>query len=166
MALEIERRFLVSNTSWRELTNPGIQLRQAYLATGHSGWTIRIRINDKNQAWITLKAPAEKISSHEFEYPIAIKDAEEIWELALYRLHKIRYQLNLDHGEWIVDSFEGDNSPLTIAEVELSSPSQMIEIPPWCGQEITGQTDLSNAALAQNPFNDWPDSKRRKNGLT
>ena len=52
----------------------------------------------------------------------------------------------------MVDSFEGLNSSLKIAEIELNSESEQIQIPTWCGQEITGIKSLNNASLAKTPI--------------
>ena len=52
----------------------------------------------------------------------------------------------------MVDFFYGSNSSLKIAEIELNSESEDIQIPSWCGQEITGIKSLSNASLARTPI--------------
>ena len=46
----------------------------------------------------------------------------------------------------------GSNSSLKIAEIELNSESEEIQVPSWCGQEITGIKSLSNASLAKTPI--------------
>ncbi len=53
---------------------------------------------------------------------------------------------------WVVDIFNGSNFSLKIAEIELNSESEEIELPSWCGQEITGIKLLSNASLANIPI--------------
>ena len=58
MALEIERRFLVSGEAWRAHAGCAQPLRQGYLAASAEGVTVRLRIKDNIQAWLTLKAPA------------------------------------------------------------------------------------------------------------
>ena len=117
------------------------------------------------QAWLTLKAPAEGIARHEFEYPIPLVDAEALWGLAPDRLIKTRYELSLKGGDWVVDCFEGANAPLVLAEVELVSAEDRLEIPAWCWQEVTGASEWNNAALARTPIQQWSDQRRRDNGL-
>ena len=46
--------------------------------------------------------------------------------------------------------------PLVLAEVELASAQADLLIPPWCGEEITGESRWSNAVLAQHPVQSWP----------
>ncbi len=161
MAIEIERRFLVQGKEWKEIAHNPQYLRQGYLATSREYWTIRIRILENKEAWITLKSPAEGISMNEFEYSIPLDDAESIWNLVTHKITKTRYQLNLNCGEWVIDCFQKDNSPLVIAEVELASSNEKIQIPNWCYQEITSNKKLSNAALALNPISTWSKGSRR-----
>ncbi len=160
MGIEIERRFLVNNNKWQNYATESHHLRQGYLAANILEWTVRIRISDNNKAWITLKAPKEGIIHHEFEYLIPIEDAEQLWLLSLYKLEKIRYELCIDNEDWVVDCFEGENSSLIIAEVELRSANKEIKRPDWCGQEITGQNQFSNAALAKRPISVFPVKNR------
>ena len=156
MALEIERRFLVTGSGWRPVAGLPQQLRQGYLASSLEGFTVRMRLRADGRAWLTLKAPAAGIARHEFEYDIPATDAEELWTLAAHRVVKTRYSLQQEGGDWVVDCFEGSNSPLILAEVELDSPDSPLIVPDWCGVEITGDQRWSNAALAHQPLSTWP----------
>ena len=49
---------------------------------------------------------------------------------------------------WEIDEFEGSLAGLILAEVELESQDQLVEIPSWIGMELTGLGNWSNAALA------------------
>jgi adenylate cyclase len=49
---------------------------------------------------------------------------------------------------WEIDEFEGALAGLILAEVELSSEQQVVELPTWIGIELTGLRNWSNAALA------------------
>ena len=57
MPLEIERRFLVSGSDWREHAGEPQPLRQGYLASSEQGITVRMRLRADGRAWLTLKAP-------------------------------------------------------------------------------------------------------------
>ena len=159
MGIEIERRFLVKNEDWKSQVILSEDFRQAYLNSSIDEWTIRVRIIDKNEAYITLKSSLNGLVNYEFEYPIPLKDALCLWDLSTKKLIKHRYKLDLSPGDWIIDCFMGNNYPLVLAEVELSSKTDVIEKPSWCGQEITGIKKLSNAALAQLPISDWPENE-------
>ena len=141
-------------------------MRQGYLAASADGVTVRVRLRGAEAAWLTLKAAADAVGlvRHEFEYAIPVADAELLWTLAPHRVEKTRYQLSLAGGDWVVDQFAGRNGPLLLAEVELPSAQVPVEIPPWCGPEITGDGRWSNAALAQRPLQDWPETERQAFG--
>ena len=75
MALEIERRFLVTGEAWRAHAGPAQPLRQGYLAASADGVTVRLRIRGADQAGLTLKAAADAtgLARHEFEYAIPLE---------------------------------------------------------------------------------------------
>lgn len=155
MALEIERRFLVAGDGWREHVRWSRNLQQGYLAGSARGLTLRVRSDGAGAAWLTLKYPAAGIARHEFEYAIPSADAAALLERSEARLSKCRHGLDLPGGDWVLDLFEAENAPLVIAEVELESEQQSLELPGWCRREITGLGAFSNAALAQRPFASW-----------
>lgn len=55
------------------------------------------------------------------------------------------------HGDHVfeVDVFEGRLAGLVVAEVELEHEGQAVDLPPWIGQEVTGDSRFGNYALAQ-----------------
>jgi CYTH domain-containing protein len=180
VALEIERRFLVVGDGWRAHVRRQDELRQGYLTSAPGGFTLRVRLSldagggqpqAPGRAWLTLKAPAwgavqpagspEGLVRQEFEYPIPPADAAALLALTPHRLGKRRHDLDLPGGDWVVDVFEGANAPLVVAEVELSRPDQPVAVPAWCGLELTGRHELSNAALAHTPFSTWPAARRK-----
>ena len=154
MGIEIERRFLVKNEEWRTKVILSKEFRQAYLNSSSDEWTVRIRIINNTQAYITLKSFINGSTSYEFEYQIPIQDAIELFNLSKNKINKTRYQIKIDQKDWVVDSFKGLNSSLTIAEIELNSESEQIQIPSWCEQEITGVKSFSNASLARKPISE------------
>ena len=162
MGIEIERRFLVKNEDWKSQVILSEDFRQAYLNSSIDEWTIRVRIIDRNQSYITLKSYLNHLINHEFEYSIPIQDAIELFNLSKHKITKTRYQLKIDRKDWVVDSFKGLNSSLTIAEIELNSESEQIQIPAWCEKEITGIKSLSNASLAKKPISELSISDRIK----
>ena len=161
MALEIERRFLVRGDAWRAQVTWSRRLQQGYLAGSAQGLTLRVRSDGEGAAWLTLKYPAFGIARHEFEYAIPPGDAAALLERSDARLSKWRHGLNLAGGDWVLDVFEAENAPLVIAEVELEHADQPLQLPGWCGREITGEGCFSNAALAQSPFQAWSDDARQ-----
>jgi adenylate cyclase len=171
MGLEIERRFLVVGPAWRNHVAWERQLQQGYLCRAGDGLTLRVRLSSSPSqpaaAWLTLKAPPqgdqsgpEGLVRQEFEYPIPLPDARAMLELTSQQLSKRRYGLALAGGDWVVDVFDQANQPLVVAEVELDHADQALVLPGWCGLELTGRHELSNAALAERPFSRWPAAER------
>ena len=152
MGIEIERRFLVKNEDWKTKIILSEGFSQAYLNSNANEWNTRIRVIDNKNAFITLKSSLNGLINHEFEYSIPLKDAIELIKLSKYKINKTRYQLKINKKTWVVDLFDGSNSPLKIAEIELNDEFEEIQVPSWCGMEITGIKSLSNASLAKTPI--------------
>ena len=152
MGIEIERRFLVKNEDWRSQAIISEDFSQGYLESNFDKWVLRVRIINNKQSYITLKSSLNGLVNHEFEYSIPMKDATELLSLSKYKITKTRYQLRINGKNWIVDSFNDLNSPLKIAEIELNEEFEEIQVPEWCGKEITGIKSLSNASLAKTPI--------------
>ena len=163
MGIEIERRFLVQNESWKSFIKLSADFHQGYLNSHPEDLAVRVRIINNKEGLITLKSSTNGLISKEFEYPIPIEDAYELMKLSKYKLYKTRYQLKINDKDWIVDSFKNLNSPLVLAEIELDSPSEKVQIPSWCGREITGIKSLSNAFLAKTPISSFSLNDRLKN---
>ena len=155
MGIEIERRFLVKNEDWKDQVILSENFSQAYLNSSEGEWVTRIRVIDNKKAYITLKSSINGLTNYEFEYSIPIKDAIELIKLSKYKITKTRYQLKINNKNWIVDLFDGSNSPLKIAEIELEDESEEIQVPSWCGNEITGIKSLSNASLSMSPISQF-----------
>src|SRR6478735_6634243 len=76
MAIEIERKFLVRNDSWRQGSQRSARIEQGYFCRTPL-LRARIRIfGDKG--YITLKSEPGKLTRYEFEYEIPKKEATEI----------------------------------------------------------------------------------------
>jgi adenylate cyclase len=154
MAIEIERKFLVKGEQWRSL-GKGKIYRQGYFPTTQ-GCTIRVRIIG-DQGYLTIKGKTQGYSRSEFEYPIPLADAHEMLNTLCDRplIEKTRYKITLDHLIWEVDEFTGDNQGLILAEVELTSEDQKINLPEWIHQEVTGDPQYYNVNLVKYPFSQW-----------
>ncbi len=155
MAIEIERKFLIINDSWRSL-GLGKVYKQGYIATVDKMTTIRVRIIGE-EAYLTIKSKTEGISRNEFEYPIPLEDAQMMLDTLCDRplIEKIRYKIDYDNLLWEVDEFQGENQGLIIAEVELENESQTINIPDWVGKEVSHDPRYYNVNLAKHPYQTW-----------
>ena len=111
--------------------------------------TSRIRIVD-GKAILTMKAKVSHSSAIELEWDIDVEVADQIIAMRFFpHVEKTRYYwYGTDNMIWEIDEFEGGLAGLILAEVELDSENQTIELPSWLGLELTGLANWSNAALA------------------
>jgi len=152
MATEIERKFLVQGTQWRN--EAGTRIKQGYLNRDKAR-TVRVRVRG-DQAFLTVKGLTQGASRAEFEYEIPLADAEELLKLSDGPLiEKTRYVVVHDGSKWEVDEFQGDNSDLVVAEIELQSKDEQFSRPPWLGREVTDDNRYYNSSLASHPYRDW-----------
>jgi CYTH domain-containing protein len=154
MGLEIERKFLVVNDAWR-VNAVGVRYRQGYLSTVPER-TVRVRTVG-NQGFLTIKGITQGAARREYEYEIPLGDANEMLDGLCERplIEKVRYKIPYGGLLWELDEFEGDNAGLLMAEVELTSADQAVELPAWAGREVTGEAQYYNANLIANPFSRW-----------
>ncbi len=156
MAEEIERKFLIDRTKWI----PGSTKRficQGYLQDDPER-TIRIRISD-DLACLTIKGKLSGITRKEFSYPVPVDEARELLKLIKHKpIEKTRYLVYYANKCWEVDEFLGINEGLFLAEVELTSPDEVIELPPWVGKEVSGDPRFYNAYLSSHPYTLWKET--------
>ena len=149
MAVEIERKFLVTGDSWKALAERSSQLRQGYLSSNAKA-TVRVRTWDDARAALTLKGQTSGISRAEYEYEIPMADAREMLEMAdPHVVEKRRHVVHFGGMKWEIDVFEGRHSGLVLAEVELDSEDQELELPDWIGTEVTDDDRYFNASLSR-----------------
>jgi adenylate cyclase len=154
MPLEIERKFLVK-LDQMELPAEGVSIKQSYINTA-SNITVRVRIiNDK--AYLTLKGENRGAVRSEFEYEVPFNEAKDIMGELCARpfIEKVRYEIPFNGHVWEIDVFSGDNDGLCVAEVEMLSEDEHVEIPSWVVQEVTDQKRYYNSQLIKMPFKQW-----------
>lgn len=153
MAKEIERKFLVMNNDYKKDVD-GMLYKQGYLSTNPQR-TVRVRIVG-NQGYLTIKGLSKGATRAEYEYIIPYKDAEELFLLCETPLiEKYRYLVPYKGNAWEVDEFYGENKGLVIAEIELKSENESIELPPWVGTEVTSDPRYYNSNLVRFTFSQW-----------
>ena len=156
MALEIERRFLLKNDTWKQFISKKIYIEQGYLSNSLDDWIIRIRFTDKDHK-VAFKKHIKGFTNFEFEYSIPRSDAKTIMSNLSSTIKKERFFLEVEKKSWIIDCFKENNYPLEIAEIELTNEEEDLCLPSFISKEITGLTHYSNFSLAKNPFSEWKD---------
>ncbi len=153
MPTEIERKFLIDKDRLPDLPQ-GTLIRQGYLHLGDSH-TVRVRVKG-NQGFITIKGATESLSRSEFEYEIPHEDALFLLEAYCKNAVVKRRSVYEYKGHfWEIDIFEGLNTGLLIAELELKSETEVFEKPDWLGEEVSFDERYRNSSLSVTPFTEW-----------
>ena len=148
-AVERERKFLLDRAP--DFTDPGVSLRQGYLAIDGSV-SVRVREAGEDACTLTVKAGEGAVRT-ELEWPLTRAQFDAAWSATRgRRIHKTRHRVVLDAHTVEVDVFHDDLDGLLLAEVEFDSDDALVafEPPAWFGAEVTDDVAYTNAALAVN----------------
>ena len=154
--IEIERKFLVTSTKFKDLAFKKERITQGFLSTDKQR-TVRVRLKG-DQGFLTIKGPSTEdgISRFEWEKSITVQDAKDLLKLCKKGIiDKIRYQVDVEGFIFEVDDFLSDNEGLIVAEIELQTDNQEFFKPDWLGEEVTGIIKYYNSQLSLNPYKNW-----------
>lgn len=156
MSLEIERKFLVLNDTYKQQSFSHSHIQQGYI-TSERGRTVRIRIRD-DRSYITIKGPSLDggLSRYEFEQEIPLADARQLMKLCEPGIiDKTRWLVRSGDHIVEVDEFFGENEGLVMAEVELRTTTETVALPDFIGKEVTGDRRYYNSQLRRHPYTKW-----------
>ncbi|WP_320053136.1 CYTH domain-containing protein [uncultured Acetobacteroides sp.] len=156
MALEIERKFLVSSEGYKGAARKSYRIVQGYLSSNPER-TVRVRVKGE-RGYLTIKGIANDsgLTRFEWEKEIAVAEADELLKICEPGvIDKIRYEVDFGNHTFEVDEFAGDNRGLVVAEIELSDENEAFEKPDWLGEEVTGDKRYYNSMLSLKPFGRW-----------
>jgi adenylate cyclase len=155
MGVEIERKFLVNHTLWQQAEkSEAVPYRQGYLLNSEQK-TVRVRVAG-SKGYITIKGPTEGFSRKEYEYEIPVAEATELLaNFAENCIEKRRTRFPFAGKVWEVDEFGGANQGLIVAEIELHSEDEELQLPEWITEEVTGDKRYYNASLVTHPYSKW-----------
>lgn len=146
---EIERKFLVK-PSLKNLLRHFVpdDIQQGYLPTT-SAVAVRVRIKN-SKGYLTVKGPTIGLSRSEFEYEIPVDEAQAMMLLCGDQvLNKKRFTLVWQEKTWEIDVFEGRHAGLILAEIELTSEEEKVELPDWVLEEVSHDPRFYNQNLVQ-----------------
>lgn len=156
MAIEIERKFLVSDDSYKALAYHSDRIAQGYICR-EGGNSARVRVRG-DKGYITIKGPSRDggLSRYEWEKEIPVQEAWELMRLCNgATIDKTRYLVRCGAHTFEIDEFHGDNEGLVVAEVELSDADELFEKPDFIGKEVTGDKRYYNSSLTRVPYKCW-----------
>lgn len=156
---EIERKFLPTDESWRRDVTRSMRIAQGYLCSRRV--TARVRLCD-DKGVLTFKGKSRDggLSRFEWEREIPFGVAERLLARCNGVVDKVRHIAEYEGHTFEIDEFKGANEGLILIEVELSGCNERVVLPPWCGDEVTGERCFYNSFLSKNPFRSW--TKRTK----
>lgn len=160
--IEIERKFLVNNDSYKQLANNHFTITQGYISKDPDR-TVRVRIKTSpdgaGKAFLTIKSKPNELgfSRFEWEKEIDVNDAQMLINLCLPSvIEKTRWLIPATSTNnhitsspliWEVDEFHGRLEGLVIAELELENEQQTFDKPSFVGEEVTGNPQYYNANM-------------------
>ena len=160
--IEIERKFLVTNDSYKQLSTSHYTIQQGYISKDPDR-TVRVRIktlaDGTAKAYLTIKSKPNEVgfSRFEWEKEIDVADAKELIQLCLPGvIEKTRWLIPCAHDTqdltsniltWEIDEFHGRLEGRVIAELELQHEHQTFIKPDFIGQEVTGMPQYYNANM-------------------
>lgn len=146
MAKEIERKFLVTDMSFKQMAKSNVAIEQGYLSLDPDA-TVRVRIKGES-AFLTVKSRNQGAVRDEWEYPVPVADAREMMRCCKGGcVSKVRYIVPFAGRVWEVDVFRGHNAGLIIAELELPAADTEVKLPSFVGEEVTGDVRYYNSSL-------------------
>ena len=154
--IEIERKFLVKNDSFKKEAFAKNHIAQGYLSSVPER-TVRVRIKGE-KGFLTIKGVSNDsgLSRFEWEKEIPVSEAKSLLLLCEKGvIDKTRFEIKKGNHVFEVDEFYNDNEGLIVAEIELDSENDTFEKPDWLGKEVTGDIRYYNAYLSKNPFKNW-----------
>ena len=148
--MEIERKYLVTSDSYKQMAVTRYHICQGYISREKTG-TVRIRITD-DKAYLTIKGKpaAGHFARYEWEKEIDVQEAKELMQLCQGTIiDKTRWIIPAkEEGlKWEVDEFHGKHEGLTLAEIELTSEEQEVEKPDFVGEDVTSDPRYYNANM-------------------
>lgn len=156
MPTENERKYLIDpkcEDAVEDLSFQKYEICQGYLIATR-GITVRVRksvpcYGKSESYYFTLKANTNG-RVIEIESKLDKRDFNDLWNIALNKLQKIRYEIKHDKAVWEVDFFKDYKNETYIAVAEIEMPEGQIE--PKSLPKIIEQNLLHKVALTDNRF--------------
>ena len=139
---EYERKFLLKQLP--EGLTESKHIQQGYLMFDGNKH-LRIRVINHKKAVLTYKTVNSAIDRDEYEYEIPLEHGIELMLSTNIKLQKKRYSFASGKNHVDIDIY-----PDGTAVVEIEYESELLNLPDYCGEEITGSRKYSNIEIAKN----------------
>lgn len=156
MAIEIERKFLITSDEFKQKAHQKNYIKQGFL-NADKNRVVRVRIMN-DLGFLTIKGASNKSGTSRFEWEkeIDLQEAKDLLNLCEKGIiEKYRYLVKIDNHTYEIDEFLGENEGLLVAEIELNNENEHFTKPNWLGEEVTGNIKYYNSNLSKLPFLKW-----------
>lgn len=141
---EHERKWIVLSIDPDIRRFPSVVIRQAYF-DAPEGLRVRITATVNGPKCEITNKTGRGVSRVEKTEDVNHAAAEFLIESSPYRIEKRRYM----RDGWEVDFFKDPLAGLVVAEFEMSSPTDEIELPPWIHSAVEVTDTVTNMHLAR-----------------
>jgi CHAD domain-containing protein/CYTH domain-containing protein len=154
--VEIERKYLLSFVPDEARAGQRVDIAQGYIPGARLHERIRRvtvrRAGRLQQLYYRTIKLGEGVTRTEIEEETTATIFDTMWPLTRgHRLRKRRYSVDVDGHTWEIDEFR--NRDLALAEIELDSEDEAVEIPKWLAaavqREVTLEPAFQNINLAR-----------------
>ena len=146
MGVEIEHKYLLKNDSYRAMASKSEHIMQGYLSRDKQR-TVRVRIKG-SEAFLTIKTCNDGDTRGEFEYAIPPDDALQLLQACIPPvIEKTRFIVGYKGFSWEIDEFAGMLKGIVVAEIELPSSGTEYPLPPFAGENVTGDPRYYNSNI-------------------
>ena len=148
-----QNKFLLSNPNW-VITNK--TSKHTYKLTSSQA-----SVNFSNEKFIIKKASVKTLLENKIENSISSDEANlELDKKKLVLKKKVHLQLPQTNGTIhlfteLLNLDLKNNLVFTNYEVELKSEDEVVNLPKWAIEEVTGNERYYNAYLSKHPYCDW-----------
>ena len=152
---EIERKYLVEPAAWKP-QDAGMHFKQGYL-NSQKERVVRVRI-EGDRAKLTIKGMTTGVTRAEFEYPHPGRGRRDAAGQPLRAAADRQAPPQGDPsaarpGRSTCST--ATNEGLVVAEIELASEDEKIELPAWVVMEVSSDPRYFNSNLLKQPFSTW-----------
>ena len=106
-----------------------------------------MRIVNNEKAYLTFKTIHTAKERTEYEYEIPMIEAIEMLKSTEIKLEKTRHKTTFEGNVVDIDIY-----PNGVGVVEIEYENELLSLPDYCGEEITGLEQYSNISIAHEGF--------------
>jgi CYTH domain-containing protein len=139
--IEKERKFVLKGLP---IGLEPLQISQGYLMFDGNKH-LRVRVINNETAFLTFKTIHDSTIRTEYEYEIPLDDAVAMLNSTDMVVFKNRYKTTFEGNSVDIDIF--DNG---VSVVEIEFENELVNIPDYCGEEVTNDNRYSNINIAKN----------------